>query len=170
MAKTAIFLNAILSCSQCCSTEFFFVPKFFLFLFIQLEHPLSISLSSFLSTDCTPICELDPAAKNSTAKLPDSTATKRTSAPTPVNSESCYFLACNRNKRSIALDFRKPAGRQLLLVSIAESLGCLRSVSLNLQPLDMSCLMSTPTHLINISPPGSVLLQPSEPNEEFPTK
>src|SRR5512146_3528248 len=35
--------------------------------------------------------------------------------------ESTYFLSINRNKESVALDFKRPAGRQLLETLIARA-------------------------------------------------
>ncbi|HHY66972.1 MAG TPA: CoA transferase, partial [Alicyclobacillus sp.] len=37
------------------------------------------------------------------------------------NGESAYFLAINRNKRSLALDFRQPEGREITLKLIAQA-------------------------------------------------
>ncbi|ADG05994.1 CaiB/BaiF CoA transferase family protein [Kyrpidia tusciae] len=37
------------------------------------------------------------------------------------NGESAYFLAINRNKRSMALDFTKPEGREIILKLVARS-------------------------------------------------
>ena len=36
-------------------------------------------------------------------------------AVSPEDSRSAYFLACNRNKRSLTLDLRKVGGREVLL-------------------------------------------------------
>ena len=35
--------------------------------------------------------------------------------PPFVGSESAYFLSVNRNKRSIAVNFKKPAGRDIII-------------------------------------------------------
>ena len=47
----------------------------------------------------------------------------RTTDPfiTEENGESAYFMALNRNKRSIALDIRKPDGREVFLKLIAQA-------------------------------------------------
>lgn len=47
-------------------------------------------------------------------ELPDIGASDRKVAPMMENGESAYFLTYNRGKKSIALDFTKPDGKQLL--------------------------------------------------------
>ena len=47
--------------------------------------------------------------------------TRRWGPPFTANGESAYFLCANRNKESVTLDLRNPAGRELALAMLAKA-------------------------------------------------
>lgn len=85
-----------------------------------LDGVAVLDLSRILSGPfCTAILG-DHGADVVKVESPDGDDTRRFGPPF-VAGESTYFLSCNRNKRSIALDLKHPAGKAALLALCAKA-------------------------------------------------